>query len=164
MIERDFFTLIRDILSSHQFRSMRRMRHHVKGSVFDHSLKVAYLCYRHHKRFGNKTPLDEFIRGAMLHDYYLYDWHDRLPGHRLHCFTHPRTALTNARIDYPTLSRVQQDIILRHMFPLIPVPPRTSAGWLICLYDKIAAISDYLGRNRWKLRFPEKKKNSHGKN
>ena len=164
MIEREFFALTRDMRRSHQFRAMRKYRHHVKGSVYDHTLKAAYLCYRHHKRFGGKIPLDEFVRGAMLHDYYLYDWHDRLSGHRLHCFTHPRTALHNALTDYPTLTAAQQDMILRHMFPLIPSPPRTAAGWLLCLYDKIAAISDYLGKNRWKLRYPKEKENQRGKN
>jgi hypothetical protein len=44
------------------------------------------------------------------------------------------------------------------MFPLIPSPPRTVAGWLLCLYDKIAAVRDYLGKNRWKLRYPTDKK------
>jgi hypothetical protein len=32
----------------------------------------------------------------MLHDFYLYDWHETGPGHRLHGFTHPAPAAENA--------------------------------------------------------------------
>ena len=32
--------------------------------------------------------------------------------------------------------------ILRHMFPLTPIPPKTKEGWLVCHYDKVAAIND----------------------
>jgi uncharacterized protein len=53
---------------------------------------------------------------------------------------------------------MEEDMILRHMFPLTPVPPRTKAGWLLCLYDKIAALSDYFGENRWKKK---KRKRKH---
>lgn len=38
------------------------------------------------------------------------------------------------------------------MFPLTPIPPQTKAGWLLCFYDKVAAVSDYLSENKWKLR------------
>ena len=47
---------------------------------------------------------------------------------------------------------IEQDMILRHMFPLIPIPPKTAAGWLLCFYDKVAALSDYFGENKWKKR------------
>ncbi len=30
-----------------------------------------------------------------------------------------------------------------HMFPLTLIPPTTKEGWLICIFDKVAAKSDY---------------------
>lgn len=152
MIEKEFIRMIRDIIRTKEFRGMKQYRHHVKGSVYDHSIKVAYLCYRHHKRFGTKTDLRELVRGALLHDFYLYDWHEMLPGRRLHLFTHPRCSLANALHHYPDLTRREQDMIRRHMFPVTLTPPRTGAGWLICFYDKVAACSDYFGKNKWKAR------------
>lgn len=152
MIEKEFYALIRDIVRSEAFRGMKRYQHHIKGSVYDHSIKVAYLCYKHHKRHAPKTPLYELVRGALLHDYYLYDWHDMLKGHRLHLFTHPKYALRNALQHYPDLSVRERDMIGRHMFPIVPLPPKTRAGWLICFYDKVAALGDYFGENRWKNR------------
>lgn len=127
---------------------MKHHRHHVKSNTFDHSIKVAYLCYRHHKRFHSKMNLEELIRGALLHDYYLYDWHEKDPSHRFHGFTHPKRALTNALRQYPNLTKTERDMIRHHMFPLTPIPPKTKGGWLICFYDKIAAISDYLGKKQ----------------
>ena len=148
MKEREFQELIREIVSSEEFRTMRAFRHHVRTNVFDHSLKVAYLCYRHHKRFQTKLPLYELVRGALLHDYYLYDWHDRRPSYRwVHGFAHPKRALKNALRRYPDLSITERDMILRHMFPLTVSPPRTRGGWILCLYDKIAAVDEYLSRS-----------------
>jgi len=154
MKEKEFHKKIRHIIRSEEYRGMRHYRHHVKGNVYDHSVKVARMCWRHHRRFGSKFDLDSFIRGALLHDYYLYDWHDRDPSHRFHGFTHPRRALNNALRKYPDLTETERDMILHHMFPLTPVPPKTRAGWLLCFYDKIAALSDYFGENRWKAEHP----------
>ncbi len=146
----EFYGLIRDIVSTKEFRGMKRYRHHIKGSVYDHSIKVAYFCYKHHQRFGTDIDLRELVRGALLHDFYLYDWHDWIPGHRLHLFTHPRLALRNALEKYPDLTERERDMIRNHMFPVTPwLLPRTRAGWLICLYDKVAALSDYFGENKW---------------
>lgn len=152
-MEKEFYALARDIVTTKEFAGMRNYQHHVKGSVYGHSLKVAYLCYRHCKHFGTDLDLREVVRGALLHDFYLYDWHDWLPEHRLHLFTHPQCALKNALKHYPDLTVRERDMIRNHMFPIIPFSlPRTKAGWLICLYDKVAAISDYLGENTWKKR------------
>lgn len=150
MVNKEFIALIRDIARSEEFSAMKHYRHHIKGSVYDHSVKVAYLCYRHHKRFGMKTDLRELVQGALLHDYYLYDLHDKSTPHKLHWLRHPECALQNAVAKYPTLTPTQRDMILRHMFPVTPTPPTTAAGWIVCFYDKVAAVSDRFGENKWK--------------
>jgi len=45
---------------------------------------------------------------------------------------------------------MQQDMIKHHMFPITIMPPRTVAGWLLCFYDKLAAVNDYAGKNKGK--------------
>ncbi|MBQ9099286.1 MAG: HD domain-containing protein [Clostridia bacterium] len=153
MKNQEFYRLIKDIVTTKEFRDMRHYQHHIKGSVYNHSIKVAYLCYCHYKKYGLDMDLRRFVRAALLHDFYLYDWHDWIPGHRLHLFTHPQYALQNALRHYPDLSHRERDMIRNHMFPVTPwTIPETKAGWLICLYDKIAAVSDYLGENKWKGR------------
>ena len=148
---REFIAIVGDILHSEEFGKMKKYRHHVNGSLYDHSIKVAYLCFKHHKRFGLQTDIAEFVRGAILHDFYLYDLHDETVTHKLHWFRHPETALQNAVKRYPVLTPMQKDMIKHHMFPLTPIPPTTSAGWLVCLYDKAAAISDRFGENKWEI-------------
>lgn len=146
----EFICLVRDIMVSKEFRQMKNWQHHIKGSVYDHSVKVAYLCYKHHKRFGMKVDKKEFVRGALLHDYYLYDLHGGREKHKLHWFKHPKDALENALEKYPDLTETQQDMIRRHMFPLTVIPPKTGAAWILCLYDKVAAVSDCFGKNKIK--------------
>lgn len=149
MIEREFITIIRDITRTEEFRALKTHRHHVKGSVYDHSVKVAYLCYKHHKLFSMRTDLGELVRGALLHDFYLYDRSRGRREHRFHWLRHPMIALRNAEDRYPMLTYRQRDMIRRHMFPLTITPPKTAAGWLVCFYDKLAAVSDRFGRDRW---------------
>ena len=148
---KEFISIVRDILHSEEFREMKQYRHHVKGSLYDHSVKVAYLCFKHHRRFELKTDIADFVRGAILHDFYLYDLHDETTTHKFHWFRHPGKSLENALEKYPMITRTQRDMIKHHMFPLTPVPPTTKAGWLICFYDKVAAISDRFGENKWEI-------------
>lgn len=151
MINKEFISYIRDITRSEEFRKMKNYKHHINGSVYDHSVKVAYLCYKHHKRFGLKMDIKEFVRGALLHDYYLYNLHDKSTSRRFHWFKHPGCALKNALKKYPALTDTQQDMIKHHMFPITPMPPSTKAGWILCFYDKVAAVSDCFGKNKWKI-------------
>ncbi|MBE5755742.1 MAG: HD domain-containing protein [Clostridiales bacterium] len=137
-----FYSIIKDIIRTEEFRKMKNYKHHIKGNLFEHSLKVAFLCYKYHKKKGMKISIEEFVRGALLHDYYLYDLHGDGKKHRFHWFKHPRLALENALKKYPDLTKTQQDMILHHMFPLTLVPPKTKAGWLVCYYDKVAAVND----------------------
>ena len=124
---------------------MKQYRHHIRGSAYDHSVGLAYLCYQHYRRHGAAVPLHQLLRGALLHDFYLYDRKNKAEAVRFHGFVHPRRALQNARRYYGPLSAAEEDMILHHMFPLTPVPPCTSAGWLICFYDKVAAVRDLFG-------------------
>ena len=76
----------------------------------------------------------------------------------MHGFKHPKRALKNAMDKYPDLTDNEKDMIGRHMFPLTILPPKTRAGWILCFYDKVAAVSDYLGENKWKEREKDIKK------
>ncbi len=143
--KKEFIALVWDILRSPEFKQMKKYRSHRNSTLYDHSVKVAYLCFKHHKRWGMKMDIAEFVRGALLHDFYLYDLHGDGQAHNFHWFRHPRVSLENALSKYPTLTKAQRDMIKRHMFPLTPYPPRTKAGWLICFYDKVAAVTDRFG-------------------
>ena len=128
----------REILDHELFLSMENYHHHGSISCLDHTLIVAsnaYLMALHYH-----ADLTATVRAALLHDFYLYDWHTGGPG--LHGFRHPAIALDNARKHFK-LSPVEENAILRHMWPLTPTPPRYRESYIVCLADKGAAISDY---------------------
>ena len=83
-------------------------------------------------------------RAAILHDLYYYDWHDKAWWHRPHGYKHPRFALNNARKLYPEISKFEENIILRHMWPLTVIPPATKAGYIVSLADKYCATRELL--------------------
>lgn len=91
------------------------------------------------ERAGVRIDRSSLIRGALLHDYFLYDWHDPDPSHRLHGFTHPAAALARAEEDFELTDR-ERNIISRHMFPLVPVPPTCREAWIVCMADKWCAL------------------------
>lgn len=80
------------------------------------------------------------IRGALLHDYFLYDWHKS--EHRLHGFFHAKRALKNAESDFK-LNDIEKNIIKRHMFPLNICPPKYRESWIVCLADKLCAVEEF---------------------
>lgn len=138
-----FCELIKDIIVKEEYCRMQEYRHHLHSSTFEHSIKVAYLCYRHYLKHGIGMNPRELIRAALLHDYFLYDHHDKKNKTGvIHLVKHPKIALENAMRAYPDLSRTEKNAIKRHMFPLTVVPPTSRCGWLICFYDKVAAIDD----------------------
>lgn len=109
---------------------------HVNGVALT-SLHIADALARLHVRVDRAS----LVRGALLHDYFLYDWHVPDPSHRLHGFTHPFTALRNAEADFDLTAR-ERDIIVRHMFPLVPIPPACREAWIVCLADKVCALRE----------------------
>lgn len=150
---RQFYFMVKKIIDSEEFKTMANHRHHIQVSTYEHCLKVAYLCYRYHIKHNSKVNIKELVRAALLHDYFLYDRIDKTtvkPKNRfVHVFCHPSIALNNATAQY-RLSIQEQDAIRKHMFPIVPIPPTSKCGWLVCFYDKVAAVGDYFNREKWK--------------
>ena len=127
-----------------RYGALRGFCQHGDVSVYDHSLAVARRAVGMARRLPLRLDMRSLVRGALLHDYFLYDWHVRDPGRPLHGFAHPRIALANARRDYG-VNAVEADVIGRHMFPLTPRPPATPEGWIVCLADTLCALGETVG-------------------
>lgn len=112
---------------------------HGAVSCYLHSFFVAYMSVWLAKRFRIRIHLRSLVRGALLHDYFLYDWHIKDPNRKAHGFSHATAALRNAERDF-ALNAVERDIIARHMFPLNLTPPRYRESILVCIADKICAV------------------------
>ena len=127
------------LMQNGRFSLEKTFIQHGSNSVYDHSLNVAYLSTKIALKIKSKIDLHKLINGALLHDYFLYDWHIHKSIPFTHGFTHPFTALKNAKSDF-VLTRTEEDIIKHHMFPLVPFPPHTKEGFIVCLADKICAV------------------------
>ena len=125
---------------------MKNFTQHGNTSVFEHCVSVAKfsLLMAHYleKTLRIKVDRDSLVRAALLHDYFLYDWHDKtVPGHNIHGFTHPGTACRNADRDFG-LNEVEKDIISKHMFPLTIMPPKYRESVIVTLADKWCALCE----------------------
>lgn len=138
-----FFEQAGDILRSEGFQSEKNYRQHGQVSCYEHSIDVALLSVRLARRLPFKFDMRSLVRGALLHDYFLYDWHQADRSHRFHGFIHARRALENAERDF-TLSPLERDIIVKHMFPLNPALPRYRESYLAILADRICSIREIL--------------------
>ena len=127
------------ILSHPDFISMRQVRHHGNLDCYSHSLRVAETAYLMASRL--ESDIVSIIRGALLHDFYLYDWHER--GHSLHAYRHPYIALREAKARFE-LNPIEIDSISKHMFPLIPFIPLYKESWIVCIADKVSTVKDYM--------------------
>ncbi len=134
---------VRELSRDGRMQRSRNFIQHGSTSVYEHSVRVAYYSLSMADFLHLHRDRRELVRGALLHDYFLYDWHEKDKSHNLHGFRHPFTALRNAEADF-TLSRRERNIILRHMFPLIPAPPTCLEGWIVCMVDKGCSVYEVI--------------------
>lgn len=131
------------MLKTTRFTENKDFVQHGNTSLYQHCISVAYRSIIIAAKFNLDIDMHSMIRGALLHDYYLYDWHNKEVRSKLHGFRHPRIAYENAARDFQ-LNSIEQDIIRKHMFPLTPKPPMHKEGWVICAADKLCSIQETL--------------------
>lgn len=143
--DNEYIDIVYDILTNENFKSMDKYMQHGNTSTKLHSINVSYLSYKVCKKFN--LDYNAVARAGLLHDYYLYDWHTHYDetGLRFHGFTHPKTALNNALSEF-TLSNLEQNIILRHMWPLTVIPPKHFEGLVVTFVDKYCSIVETCDR------------------
>ena len=138
-----------DILQSRNFRRTKEYLQHGNMTVNSHVMNVARYSIALSDMLHICCNRRELIRGALLHDYFLYDWHmpDVKNPHRLHGFYHPGTALRNASREYKLTDR-EKDIIQKHMWPLTIVPPMYREAWIVTMADKWCSLMETLHMHR----------------
>lgn len=121
---------------------MDKYLQHGNTSTYNHCLMVAYYSFYISNRLPIRFNTRSIVRGAMLHDFYLYDWHMPEEGHRLHGFRHPSFALKNASKHF-SLNSIEKDIIEKHMWPMtITRIPKYKEALLVSIIDKICSLAE----------------------
>lgn len=165
-IEKELRRYAQDILYSENFDSSKRNMQHGTISVKEHSIQVARQSIRISELLRVEHNRRDLVRGALLHDYFLYDWHyiDLENPHRLHGFHHPARALKNAEREYELTDR-QREIIIKHMWPLTIKPPMCREAWLVTVADKYCSLLEtiHLQKGHRRKRKREKSLGGTGK-
>ncbi len=133
-----YFACVADLLEREQLRSLAQFEQHFEINRLQHILCVSYMSYRIALRIGADARLT--ARAGVLHDLYYYDWRVKDPSHRLHGIYHPGFSLKNTRELLGPVDKRTADAILRHMWPLTPIPPRYKEGLAVTLADKYCAF------------------------
>ncbi len=140
----------RDIMDSDNFRNTRNYIQHGTMTVRNHSMDVARCSLILNKKLGLRCNKRDLVRGSLLHDYFLYDWHDKeflKERQRWHGFRHPKIALSNAEKEY-SLNDTQREIIRKHMWPLSVVPPTCREAWVVTAADKYCSFMETVGLHK----------------
>lgn len=141
---RYFLCHAKELLQQEKIQEMKNYIQHGNTTTFTHCMAVSYYSYLITRRLPFKLDTKSIIRGALLHDFYLYDWHIPENSPKLHGFVHPEFALKNSR-RYFRLNRIEVDIIEKHMWPLtftrIPI---YKEALLVSLVDKFCSLTETL--------------------
>ncbi|MBR7091618.1 MAG: HD domain-containing protein [Clostridia bacterium] len=125
-------------------QQMKQYVQHGRVSTFAHCESVAALSRKIDKALHLHADAGTLLTGALLHDFYLYDWHDG--GHRLHGFRHAELAARNAARCFG-VSRPVQHVIRSHMWPLnISRIPHSRETWIVCVADKCVSLYETVFR------------------
>ena len=146
--KKEILDVIGDKLRDEHVQYMKEFIQHGSITTYKHCINVVKLCYILNKKFDLKADMDVLMNGALLHDFYLYDWHDVGLEYGLHGFTHPKTAAKNAKQVFDIDDKTE-GVIISHMWPLTLLhPPKCKEGWILCLADKLSSMAETLWMRR----------------
>ena len=143
--EREFNAFYQALAQQSGFEQIGRFLQHGSTTRLMHSVAVAYYSYRLAKITRLSFHWEEMVRGALLHDYFLYDAQDGDPAHKWHWTRHPGIAAENAKREMP-LTAIEEDTIRCHMFPLTVKPPYIWEGVVVSLVDKACSVYEFFSR------------------
>jgi len=141
----DFYGYVSDLLGHDTIKSMDQYIQHGDISCLQHCIGVAVFSLILVRVWKIKCDERSLVRGAILHDYFLYDWHDGAKWHRFHGFKHAKIALENAERDFE-LNDIEREIIRKHMWPLNAAPPMCKEAWVVNVVDTYCSTLETAGR------------------
>lgn len=122
---------------------------HSNFSRLEHCLAVAYVSFIIAKKANINVNYHDLIRGALLHDFYFYDWHKKDESPRLHGYVHAKIAMINAIRKVKDLNDKEKNIIYSHMWPLnLTHLPLSKEAAIVCIADKYCASYEVLFKEK----------------
>lgn len=135
-----------DILDSEKYQKPDEFIQHGTTTTREHMISAA--CVSIKLAHALKLNCDEqsLVRGALLHDYFLYDWHaPKSTRPKMHATRHSSYALEKASEDF-AINPLEAEIIREHMFPCTLTLPHHKEVWIITVADKVCSIKETFSR------------------
>jgi len=140
MVNSEFMECIADLYCRPEVQGLKEFEQHLEINRLQHIISVAYLSYYMSKKLSLNWRIA--ARGGILHDLFYYDWREDDWSHRPHGYLHPGFALRNARELCGPLDKKTENIIIRHMWPLTPIPPKYKEAFIVSMADKYCAVKE----------------------
>lgn len=138
------------ITNDKKFKHSKNFTQHGDFSVYDHSIYVCSTCFKMSRKLHLKVDKESLAKGALLHDYFRYDWHKK--GHpKLHSIRHANFAAENAKRDFG-LTKKEEKMIRSHMFPISLHIPTSKEAVLLCIADKYCATRETISGKTKRLK------------
>ena len=137
-VEKQYRKEVEQILNNKDFQKLRYYKQHNWSDRLMHSINVSYLSWMMARRLG--CDAKAAARAGLLHDFCLYDFHEKSADGEHQAFLHPKVAAENS-MEHFDISEKERDAILSHMFPLGPLP-KSREAWLITIADKVCAAAE----------------------
>ena len=135
--DENYLSLVSDILDNEEFKELSNYVHHDSNRL-QHSMNVSYISYLVAKKL--RLDYKKVSRGALLHDFFFVDNHSISKTNRFKTlFMHSKYALLKSR-EHFELSKMEENIILSHMFPVGIFLPKYKESILVDLIDDYVSI------------------------
>ena len=147
--------LYQTFLNDEKILRMKDISMHRGSNCYEHSFKVAKKAIR--KSLNRKNVnLEVVLLGAILHDYYLYDWRKDRSKLKKHGKNHPGIAIENAIKDFNIPDEVKK-VIKSHMWPInIKDYPKSKEAKIVSISDKEVTIVESMTTKKYKQKKREK--------
>lgn len=146
----EFNRCVEELIDLPDVMKLENFFQHLNTSRLQHSVNVAYYSYLICKAFG--WDYRSAARGGLLHDLFLYDWRQEKQPEGHHAKAHPLVALKNAKKNVE-LNAVEEDIIVKHMWPVTVRAPKYKEAFVVSFVDKYCACCEVYSFYHMKLSF-----------
>jgi len=145
--DKEYKKIVKDILRNTEFKKIYNIEHH-GISRMEHSIKISYYSYIIAKKLG--MDYVSVARGGLLHDFFLNGDERNCKEKFLDTFTHPALALKTSKKNFET-NKIEENIIVSHMFPIYLSVPKYKESVLVNLVDKVIGFKELIKGFRCKF-------------
>ena len=138
--DKEYKKIVKDIFRNTEFKKLYNIEHH-GISRMEHSIKISYYSYIIAKKL--KMDYISVARGGLLHDFFLNGDERNSKERFLDTFTHPTLALKTTKENFE-INKIEENIIVSHMFPIYLSIPKYKESFLVNLVDKVIGLKELI--------------------